>query len=236
MISFYSGTPGSGKSLKMAHDVVNWLKSFKKNVIANVEIDRDFILKGKPGGQFFYLSNDEFSPDYFYEYAIKNHVIGKEHQTLIVVDEAQTIFSPSAVKLFTQINPKYRQEWLDFFTQHRHLGYDIILISQFDRLIDPQIRCLFEYNYVHRKANNFGVIGQILSILHIPLFVQVQKWYGMNEVCGKSFYTYRKKYAKIYNSYAFREKVIEILTKKYGKEKMAELMGFRINKVKEKVS
>ncbi len=227
MISFYSGTPGSGKSLKMAKEVVMWLKTFKKNVIANVEIDRDYILKGKKGGDFFYLPNEEFSPDYFYEYAIKYHDIGKEHQTLIVVDEAQTIFSPSAVKLFSQKEPRYRQNWLDFFTQHRHLGFDIILISQFDRLIDPQVRCLFEYNFVHRKANNFGLLGQIFTLMHISLFVQIQKWYGMNEVCSKTFYTYSKKYAKIYNSYAFREKVIEILTQKYGSKKMKELMGFK---------
>lgn len=232
MISFYSGTPGSGKSLKMAHEVVLWLKKLRKNVIANIEIDRDFILKGKKGGEFFYLPNEEFTPEYFYEYAIKYHEMGKEHQTLIVIDECQVIFSPTAVKLFSRLKPRYRQEWLDFFTQHRHMGFDIIMISQFDRLVDPQIRCLFEYNFVHRKANNFGFIGQLFTLFHVSLFVQIQKWYGMNEVCSKSFYTYSKKYSKIYNSYAFREKVIKMLTEKYGEKRMAELMGFRGEKKK----
>ncbi|NFU61052.1 DUF2075 domain-containing protein, partial [Clostridium botulinum] len=153
MIYFYSGTPGSGKSLQMAHTAVEWLKKYKKNVIANTRINIDKILKKKKGGNFFYLPNENFSTEYLYEYALKYHEMGIEHQSLIIIDEAQCLFSPTAVKLFTQENKHYRQEWLEFFTQHRHLGFDIIIISQFDRLIDAQVRCLFEYNCVHRKAN-----------------------------------------------------------------------------------
>ena len=41
-----TGTPGSGKSLQMAHEVVYWIKKFKKNVIANTVIDRNYILYG----------------------------------------------------------------------------------------------------------------------------------------------------------------------------------------------
>lgn len=234
MIYFYSGTPGSGKSLQMAHEVVDWIKKYKKNVIANTVIDRDYILKKKKGGRFFYLSNDNLTTDFLYKYAIKYHTLGVEHQSLIVIDEAQVKFSPTAVKLSSKENPRYRQDWLDFFTQHRHLGYDVLIISQFDRLIDPQIRCCFEYNYVHRKANNFGFIGMLLTILKIPLFVQVQYWYGVNQVAGKKFFTYSKKYSRIYNSYTYREQIIAKLTAKYGEETMKQLMGFRPNNIKSK--
>lgn len=239
MISFYSGTPGSGKSLQMAHEVVYWIKNLKRNVLANTLIDRDFILYGNKkrkkkvdGGRFFYLENDKLTPDVLYKYALKYHTMGKEHQSLLVIDEAQVKFSPTAVKLSTQENKHYRQEWLEFFTHHRHLGYDILIISQFDRLIDPQVRCCFEYNYVHRKANNFGVWGALFTIFHVPLFVQVQYWYGNNFVCGKKFFTYKKKYSKIYNSYIYREQIIAKLTERYGLETMEYLMGFRKENVK----
>ena len=227
MISFYSGTPGSGKSLQMAHEVVDWIKKYKKNVIANTVIDRNYILKKKKGGLFFYIENDKLTTDFLYKYALKFNEMGVEHQCLLVIDEAQVKFSPTAVKLSSQDNPRYRQDWLEFFTHHRHLGFDILIISQFDRLIDPQIRCCFEFNYVHRKANNFGFIGMLLTIFRIPLFVQIQYWYGVNQVSGKKFFTYSKKYSKIYNSYIYREQIIAKLTAKYGAETMQKLMGFR---------
>ena len=47
MIYFYSGTPGSGKSLSMAKQVEFWLKVLGKNVIANVHINRNKILKNE---------------------------------------------------------------------------------------------------------------------------------------------------------------------------------------------
>lgn len=206
MISFYSGTPGSGKSLMMAREVEKWVKVLKHDVISNVPLNRDFIVgKCKKCGDIVYKTNAELTVDYLISYSKKNHVKGKESQTLIVIDEAQMIFSPTAVKLKSQEDKSYRQRWLNFFTLHRHYGYDIIIISQFDKLIDPQIRCLFEYNFIHRKANNFGTIGKLLTIFRIPLFCQVQRWYGLNQLCGKKYYTYSKKYSKYYDTYYLEE-------------------------------
>lgn len=237
LIIFYSGTPGSGKSLQAAQEVEFWLRIKKKNVIANVRYDLNYILRGKSGGKFYYVDNLEFKPDFFYKYALKFHKLGVESQSLIVVDEAQCIFSPTAVKLFTQENRFYRQEWLEFFTQHRHLGYDILMISQFDRLIDAQVRCLFEYNYVHRKANNFRTFGRLLTIFGIKLFIQVQYWYGCREKTGSKMFFYRKKYSKIYDSYAFRDKIIVVLKKKYGDDFVDQLIdpvAYKLRKKEEK--
>lgn len=236
MITFMSGTPGSGKSLASAQEVEFWLRTLKKNVIANVQYDRDYILRGKQGGRFYYLDNINFNPDFFYKYALKFHDLGKEHQTLIVIDEAQVLFSPTAVKLFTQEDKYYRQNWLEFFTQHRHLGYDILLISQFDKLIDAQVRCLFEYNYVHRKANNYKTLGKLLTIFKLPMFVQVQYWYGCKDKCGSKIFFYRKKYSRIYNSYAYRDKIVAKLKHKYGDEFVNRLMYPNKNNNVKKVS
>lgn len=219
MIYFFSGTPGSGKSLQVAKDIVKRLTGFKENVIANMEINTDAIYFKKNGkrrktGRFYYLNNKYLTPAFLYEYAMKFHVKGKEGQTLLVIDEAQMIFSPTVVKLKCQEDKTYRVEWLDFFTQHRHLGYNIIIISQFDRLIDAQIRCLFEYNVIHRKVNNFK-IGWVLSLLKISLFVSVTVWYGVNQKCGASFFFYNKRFAKIYDSYKKFDEIKKM--KKIGK-------------------
>lgn len=205
MIYFYSGTPGSGKSLQVAKDIVSKLTIKKQNVIANIDINRESVSKGLFGlkrktGRFFYINNKNLTPEFLYKYAYKYHVKGREGQTLLVIDEAQMIFSPTVVKLKCQEDKEYRVKWLDFFTQHRHLGYNIIIISQFDRLIDAQVRCLFEYNVIHRKVNNFK-IGWVLSVFKMSVFCSVHYWYGVNQKCGAQFYMYRKKWSKIYDSY-----------------------------------
>ena len=211
MISFYSGTPGSGKSLEVAKDILNSLKYKRKNVISNIDIDRSAIYKKgkinvKKNGRFYYLDNEFINVDFFNNYAKKFHKPNIESQTLIVIDEAQMLFSPTVVKIKNQEDKNFRNKWLKFFTQHRKLGYDIILVSQFDRLIDAQVRCLFEYNVIHRKVNNFKV-GWILGLLNISIFCSINYWYGVNEKMYSEFYMYKKKYSRIYNSYKIHDEV-----------------------------
>lgn len=201
MIYFYSGTPGSGKSLEVAKEIVKKLTVSKQNVIATIDINTNEVYKKKKKhGRFYYIRNEHMTPEFLIEYAMKFHKKGQEGQTLLIFDEAQMLFSPTVIKLKTQEDKRYRVAWLDFFTQHRHLGYNIIIISQFDRLIDPQIRCLFEYNVIHRKINNFGM-GWVMSLLKISLFISVTVWYGVNEKMGSHFYFYSKRYSRIYDSY-----------------------------------
>lgn len=191
MIYFYSGTPGSGKSLHVAKDIYNKLFIQKKNVIANFDINREFYNKKKRKGQFTYASNDELSADYFYDYAKKNHVLGKEAQTLVIIDECQILFNARSW------SDKGRMDWINFFTQHRKCGYNFILISQFDRLVDRQIRSLFEYEVKHRKVNNF----KAASLLPVSTFCAVEYWYGVRERVGSSFFIYQKKYGSLYDTF-----------------------------------
>lgn len=212
MIYFYSGTPGSGKSLRTARDIVQKLTIKKQNVISNIEIDFNYIRKksfskklkkvGKDVGRYFYLENNYMTVDFLMSYAKKYHKLNVESQTLLIIDEAQLLFAPTVIKIKSQEDKNYRNEWLKFFTQHRKLGFNVILVSQFDRLIDPQIRCLFEYEFRHRKVNNFKM-GAFFSMLKLSLFCSVSYWYGVKEKIGVEFFTYQKKYSKIYNSYKF---------------------------------
>lgn len=205
MITLYSGTPGSGKSLHVARVIFNRLRYTRQTVITNMHIDATFVAKGILGnkkiGDIITVKNTEITPDFLIDYAKQNHIRGREGQTLIVIDECQMLFSPSVIKLRTQDDKEHRVKWLDFFSQHRHLGYDIILVTQFDRLIDAQIRCMVEYNVIHRCVNRFG-LAWLLGLLRLKLFVAIDIWYGIKQKCGQEFFVYRKKYARVYDSYS----------------------------------
>lgn len=190
MIYLYTGTPGSGKSLHLAQDIIFKLKR-GHGVIANFPIDST-VIKKKKLGNFIYKDNSELTVDFLKKYAFKNHVIGKEGQCLLCIDEAQVIFNSR------EFNNKDRMEWIKFFSQHRKLGYNVILIAQNDRMLDRQIRSLVEYEYKHRKVNNYG-IGMFLPV---ATFCCVQYWYGVKEKLGVDFFFYKKIYNKIYDSYA----------------------------------
>lgn len=192
MIYFYSGTPGSGKSLHVARDIYIRLNRNKKYpfVIANFMINEKMVKNKK--AKFIYKDNSELTVKFLLNYALENHKIGVENQTLVVVDECSVIWNARQ-----WMKDHERMEWLKFFVQHRKLGYNFILISQTDRQIDRQIRSLFEYEVKHRKINNFK-IGQLLPF---PAFVAVTYWYGVNERLGAEYFIYRKKWGKFYDSY-----------------------------------
>jgi Zonula occludens toxin len=205
MIYFYSGTPGSGKSLHVAMDIYNRLRIGKRDVIATFPIALNNVSKNgkKKIGKFTYVDVSKLTVEYLLQYAQDNHVSGKEAQTLVVIDECQIIFNPR------EFNKPDRLKWITFFTQHRKLGYNFILISQFDRLIDRQIRCLFEYEVKHRKANNFSW-GKYFPF---TIFVAVTMWYGVREKVNAEFFMYRKKYGALYDTFTYFADSIKDLDK-----------------------
>lgn len=199
MIELYTGTPGSGKSLHCARVIYEKLRR-KGNVIANFDINLT-VFKRKKIGEFICLDNSEISPDFLYRYSLENHRRNTnnrivEGQTLLVIDECQLLFNSR------EWNVKSRMAWCTFFTQHRKYGYNILLITQFDRLIDRQIRSLVEYQVIHRDVSNFKTIGFILGLLFGgKLFISITQWYGIREKISSSFFLLRPKYMRLYDSY-----------------------------------
>lgn len=193
MIYLYSGTPGSGKSLHAIKDIEIKLK-YGGNVICNfpVAIDKIKKVKRKDLGEFIYKKNEELTVEFLIDYARKNHVKGKEAQTLIVIDEAQAMFNSRDFRDVSRKGFNY------FFTIHRHMGFNVILITQNDRLIDKQIRCLFEYEIKHRKINNF----KLGSLIPFKTFACITYWYGIREKLSTDFFIYRKRLSYLYDSYA----------------------------------
>lgn len=190
MIVLYSGTPGSGKSLHASRDILTRIK-FHKMTIGNFPIAKE---------TEYYVFNDKdlnvewlinFSREYF-----KTHPY-HEGEIRVYIDEAQLLFN---CRDFTR---KDRELWISFFTQHRHLGYDIYFMCQFDRMLDRQIRSLIEYEYIHKKVNNFGFKGWIISLLFLApsrLFVCTQMWKPLNERIGAEYFRFSKKLGKLYDT------------------------------------
>lgn len=194
-IWLYTGTPGSGKSFHAAKDIVGRLKR-PGGLIANFPVNEDFVPEGKRKSHVEYWDNSELTAERLVAYALEHHKMGVEGQTLVIIDECQIIFN------CRDFGRKDRNAWVTLFSQHRKLGYNFILITQNDRMLDKQIRALVETEIRHRKLNNYGFGGLLISLTGMTWFVAIEYWYGGNKLMlGKQIFAYHKKYAKVYDSY-----------------------------------
>lgn len=193
-ISLYSGTPGSGKSL---HATERIYKRLNRNlpVIANYNLDSKKIPHPK---LFTYVDNSTLTPGLLVEKAgdwFSRHRFG-EDRILLVIDECQLLFNSR------EWQNSDRMEWLEFFSQHRKYGFAVILVAQFDKMVDRQFRSLVEYEYIHRKVSNFGLAGWCLSLLFGgKAHVVVQRYYPLSQKVGSRFFIPRKKWFGLYDSY-----------------------------------
>lgn len=193
MVNVYTGTPGSGKSLHCANMIL-FLLNHGHRVICNFPINES-MLKKKYRNNFLYLPDKEMTPHYLFEFAKAFHKEMKEDQTYIIIDEAQRLFPIDRVY-------ERRREWEEFFQLHRHYGFSIILVTQNLSYINKGIRIQTEYEVKHRKINNYGIGGLILTLLHIPLFVALTYWQGTKERIYSDFFLYKRKYGKLYNTFS----------------------------------
>lgn len=197
MIEFYSGTPGSGKSLHAARELLDAVRSGYP-VIVNFPVALDKLPK-KCRSLVQYVPNRFLTPDMLIAFA-REHWRGKlvkEDRILLIVDEAQRVFNSRSW------DAKNRAGWIDFLSEHRHYGYRIIMVAQFDRQIDRQIRCLFEYDVSHRKASRCGLAGFFLSLLASgKLFCAVRYWYQQKDRLDAEWFTAKKRYYQLYDTFA----------------------------------
>lgn len=192
MITLYTGTPGSGKSFHSISLILRVL-GWGRMVIANFPITftpRE-IKKGY-NQRFYYWPNEEITIENLIIFALETGMIEKhrESQCLVVIDEAGGRFN---CRDFAKSD---RRNWIDFFSQHRKVGYDFLLVAQNDRMLDRQIRGYIETEKKHRKTNNFGPF----SFLPFTLFVAVEYWYTAKQRVTADFFFFRKKLANRYDS------------------------------------
>lgn len=191
MIWFYSGTPGSGKSLNSARAIYYNLFKYKIDVIANFPINEEVYNKKKKKANFDYIPNEELNAEGLMALSKERGYYGKESQCLVVIDEASIIFNSR------DWNSKGRKEWLKLFNLHRKFGFNFIIISQFSGQIDKQIRQVFEYELIHRKYNNYG----FMRFFPINLFLVIEKSAQFKMKNSVNTFLYSKKYAKLYDTF-----------------------------------
>lgn len=221
MIYMYTGVPGSSKSLHVTEDIVKSLQK-GRNVIANLYFDESLVKKNK--GHFISVNNIDLIENAYrfdrksriseHDRAYYSYIMGLynfaenfhyrnsqgdffEHQTLLIIDEAQNVFNPR------KWNRNDRLLWVEFFTIHRHLGYDVILISQNEKNIDKQILRIVQTIVEHRNAKEYRFTGRLLAFLcGGNLFMHIYRYNGMSKKDShirSRFYT-GKRYYKYYRS------------------------------------
>lgn len=190
MIDLYSGTPGSGKSYH-ACDRVYYAIMRGQNVIANFPVR--FPNRYKKRGIFAYWNNSHITPDNLILFSKKVHTERKEHQTILIIDEAGVVFNS---RTWQDAN---RLKWINFFSQHRKLGYDVILIAQSDVMIDKQIREFIETEHNHRKVSSCGAVGFFLQALFN--FADVKSYYSNKMRIGCDFMRYRQRIGNLYDTF-----------------------------------
>ena len=153
-VYLYTGTPGSGKSLHLAK-LLYWDLKLGRPVIANFDVNT------KHNKSFYKVENEDLTPEYLVDFAndyFRTQEF-KEGSIQLYIDESQVIFG----------NRDWRNAdragWIRFFTQHRKFGYNVFLVAQHHEMIDKQIRALVEYEVMHRKLNNVGLLGNVVNLV-----------------------------------------------------------------------
>lgn len=200
MISLYSGTPGTGKSLHAARDIRDRLETRNAVTIGNFLVNCSCIPQKKRRGVYLYVPNHRLTPERLIRFSqrLSRHLGRRlrEGEVVLFIDEAQLLFNAR------EWQSMGRSGWLSFFTQHRHFGYDVVLIAQFDRMLDRQIRGVIEYDVVHRKVSRAGRFGAFLGFLSRgSLFIFIRRWYPISEKVSSEFFLGNQKLYAVYDSY-----------------------------------
>ena len=193
-IWLFSGTPGSYKSYHAVKEVISWLKS-GKNVISNFPVDYGRV-GVKPRGVYEFWKNTDITCNNLLKFAEEHHKPSYKPQTLVVIDEASVFFNPR------EFGRKDRMQWINFFANHRHFNFEIILITQQDRMLDRQIRGLIEYEVKHRALAKANLITMILSKIFRGLYMTIDIWYPCKMKVTANLNRFHKKVANCYDTMA----------------------------------
>lgn len=199
MLLAYTGTCGSGKTYHAA--AVAWERlRYGHPVVTNMSLDLPNKKRKKPY-PYYYIDIYEMTPAKLREISEEVRVSHgweyvREDYITLIIDEAQLIFN------CREWDAKGRKEWTAFIQQHRKYGYKIILVTQYIKMIDTQMRSLMEYNVIHRKCSNFGIKGLAISwlLLSPTLFVCVRMWAVTGDRIDCELLRYSRRIGRIYNT------------------------------------
>ncbi len=219
MITFFVGTPGSGKSYEAVKKIIDNLRS-GRTVCTNIEgmeiqecqeylrcildmddftfrqrlriLDTDQVVRFWQKEKILDLRYrfNEVS-DVFEDVYEEVHELICPAGSLIVIDEVHKHFNAR------DWQDKKNRDLADWASTHRHHGYDLILITQNIDKVDKQVRTLTEWSYFFRKVNYLGSLVKSKYTIY---------GYSGDSHDGKSLttntHTYNPEYFPCYKSYA----------------------------------
>lgn len=200
MLYTLSGTPGSGKSYNTVKKIIGYLKK-GHYVITNIPLSYSELAKfshlttSEVYQKLFILENEEITPRFLFTFYNLN--VNKV-TTELIIDEAADLFNSR------NWNDKKRPDWLRFFRMHRHMFFNVALISQSRKDLDSQIQRLFDVDYNYIKPTECGVIGLILWLFTKPfgeLRACRELYIPTRGTSSFKFFMLSPKYFKSYDSY-----------------------------------
>lgn len=222
MIEIQQGTPGSGKSAAAVARAILHLR--KGGVVAAnfslvdgwaEQIVSKFALSYLPfgyGKQYAYKRASDLHGRFYRVDSLdairsleprklatgvyKDNGGYSEGAGLLILDESQLVFN----------SRKWQDNlpWIEFFTQHRKIGWNVILIAHTQEMIDSQIRPLAEYESRFRNLQKVKIPLIGLPFSPIPLFLVIRRYAGLG--AGSSVVADRELYplplwaARLYDS------------------------------------
>jgi len=170
MITLYSGAPGSGKTLKMLFDF-----------LASADGSRPIFVYGieglVPSDKWSFLDNPQ-------------HWAQLPFGSLVLIDEAQKVFRPRRPG---DPLPSYISD----AEEHRHLGIDLVLTTQFPMLVDAHMRRLVS-DHQH-LVNVWGMKGRS-SVYEWDECQDDPKDHRVRRLARKFLFTYPKSVYPLYKS------------------------------------
>jgi len=218
-IAMVTGAPGSGKSYYVVREIVAALEKGKL-VATNVELQPGWALSIArlnmirrliPGRCARVAAEYErrvfITPDL--EDLFRVRLAGEgEARGVMVLDEAhnwinaRTWDSDETGKTAGKGEAvRRRLAIVRFFSQHRKLGWNILLITQDEANIDRQVRSLFEYHVKLKNVRNFKVMG--VRVCPCNLFVALWFWNDKSRTRVKvQSYRLVRRVARLYDTMA----------------------------------
>ena len=217
MIQIIQGTPGSGKSAVATVDMIEFLLS--GGVVAcNYSLVPGWHYKLAERNLYVRLGfkdRDELAESYW-KRAFK---IGTSDTLYQLSDRLRALVPPGkdgrfregagrlyldeAQLLFNSRTWQKNKEFIEFFTQHRKLGWDVYLIAHSVEMIDSQIRFLIEYEARLRNLRKVKLFG-LLPVSPYPVFLSIVRYSGISAGAGmvawRRLYALNKTYASLYDS------------------------------------
>lgn len=168
MIWVYEGTPGSGKTLHATEEAIIAMRGRPGGVVANYRVKRE--LRRRDGSsKWVYRPQEEVTPAFLIEHARRWHRPGRESEGLIVLDECHRVLNSRTTWTGRREVAGPQLELVRFLAEHRHFGYDVILVIQNLQMLDKHARFLAELRVKHFKWNTFW----FLRWFPLPIFGRV---------------------------------------------------------------